>query len=161
MWQRVCDRRARALPNPWPLSPLHPSLRHLCYAAEVPRRGRRIAEGMVGPLGVVVVHESTDCVLELCRRLVLRAPQTLRRITRPEALSNTLLSAQSRASSPVKSSPQELAATLWAARPTEPVAHDRIYGTDRAARCRVFLSANEVAHGNGFDPLYLITLVTR
>ena len=110
----------------------------------------------MGPLGVVLVHESTDCVLELCRRLVLRAPQTLRRITRPEALSNTLLSAQSRASSPVKSSPQELAATLWAARPTEPVAHDRIYGTDRAARCRVFLSANEVAHGNGFDPLHLI-----
>jgi hypothetical protein len=115
----------------------------------------------VGPLGVVLVHQSTDCVLELRRRLVLRVPQALRRIMKTDALSNALSSAQSRASSPAKNSSHELAVTLWAACPTEPVAHDRIYGTDRAARCRVFLSANEVAHGNGFDPLHLITLVTR
>lgn len=36
-------------------------------------------------------------------------------ITRNEALPNTLSITQSRASSLVKSSPQELAATLWAA----------------------------------------------
>lgn len=58
-------------------------MRRLSYAAEAPRRGCRKAEGLVGPLGVVLFHEPVDYVLELRRHLVLRVPQALR-LQRPE-----------------------------------------------------------------------------
>lgn len=61
----------------------HPSLRRLRYAAEVPRGGRLVAQRLVRPRRVVLVHEPPDHVLELRRRFVLLVPQALR-LQRPE-----------------------------------------------------------------------------